>query len=951
MSTRTVTPAIAAAVAVLTPQPRPMLQRTCDCGQHTGGGQCEDCKKKKMMPLQRHANGSAAPAVAPPIVHDVLRSSGQPLEKDAQSYFASKFEHDFSHVRVHTDEQAAESALAVRALAYTVGNHVVFGAGRYSPANSGGRRLLAHELTHVVQQRHNSVPSPQYSLEIGPSHDRYEREAEQLSERMTSGMEASQEADAHLSPTRLSPNRVAPCVQRAEAAESPATAAGTTGAASAPSPAAASLLVEDDALDLKPGQMKKGEFLDKLQTSVCATADEVLSSVGRSAQGCPYIERWIGHLRTKGSQFLERGIRKYAPDSAGVAKAEDYIPFVAARVRRGVARWARTGEITEVPDELKGQLLGANILAGVDRVLSGIGGAIGGAVSAIAGGVKKAASAIGGVFAKGRDGGVRDAGDPQEIQAQLRSGHPLDGGVKSRMEAAFGGDFSAVRIHTDSSAAELSTRLNARAFTIGRDVAFGAGEYRPGTLIGDALIAHELAHAMQQGNENSAITPLTQGGTEHNALEEDADVSAVGAVTSMWFGREGHITELAHDALPRLKSGLRLQRCGGPERKLDISAWTAKQQNDFITKNFDQKDRSFASNILRDMLESSEVKFVDEESLKADIFKRLKSSELMQKTQNLYGVAFEYPEHGTHCIPNNTEKKKYPRVNKAAEAYWGPVQYDSEGIYYFELTEKGKNDAYRALTLLFTPQNKSGDKKKDICNMTLIHCDFLASVVHFRAFAEEIGVEEFNRRVKNGDVDMRLAWNGFQELEDVGWFHSKKGVSLREVRPANPKELVIGDHVIFFNHRAYDLINTKKPTHEWRLENAFLIYRAGKEDMFEGHGSGINSNHSMLTILAGKYNDVVEEARKNIEKTKSADPKIAAAGTQEMTTNYPHIKPKNGEWNITGHSWGKDFDEPLRPLDKKSPEKETDLPGLRDPENPSRMGCVKRPAEAPGESC
>ena len=59
-----------------------MLQRTCDCGQHTGGGQCEDCKKKKKMPLQRHANGSAAPAVAPPIVHDVLRSSGQPLEKD-----------------------------------------------------------------------------------------------------------------------------------------------------------------------------------------------------------------------------------------------------------------------------------------------------------------------------------------------------------------------------------------------------------------------------------------------------------------------------------------------------------------------------------------------------------------------------------------------------------------------------------------------------------------------------------------------------------------------------------------------------------------------------------------------------------------------------------------------------------------------------------------------------
>jgi hypothetical protein len=536
-----------------------MLQRTCDCGQHTGGGECEECKKKKRMPLQRLANGSSAPGIAPPIVHDVLHSAGQPLEEDAQSYFAPRFGHDFSHVRVHSDDQAAESARAVGALAYTVGNHVVFGAGRYSPEDRSGKRLLAHELTHVVQQQDGSVPSPQARLEVGPSQDRHEREAEQFADRIVSGSEASQKAEPILSPGHLSPSRLAPRLQRAEAAESPATAAGTTRAASAP--AAASLLVEDDALDTKPGQMKKGEFLDKLQTSVCATADEVLSSVGRTAKGCPYIERWIGHLRTKGSQFVERGIRKYAPDSAGVTKAEDYIPFVAARVRRGVTRWAKTGEITEVPDELKGQLMGANILAGADRLLSGIGGAIGGAVSAIAGGVKKAASAIGGVFAKERDGGVRDAGDPREIQAQLRSGHPLDAGVKSRMESAFGGDFSSVRVHTDSTAAGLSTRLNARAFTVGRDVAFGAGEYRPGTLIGDALIAHELAHVVQQGSGAGPVAPMSRGTTEYNALEEDADVSAVGAVVSLLGGAKGKLRELGSKAMPRLRSGLRLSRC------------------------------------------------------------------------------------------------------------------------------------------------------------------------------------------------------------------------------------------------------------------------------------------------------------------------------------------------------------------------------------------------------
>jgi hypothetical protein len=67
------------------------------------------------------------------------------------------------------------------------------------------------------------------------------------------------------------------------------------------------------------------------------------------------------------------------------------------------------------------------------------------------------------------------------------------------MSSAFGYDFSGVRVHTGTKAASVATELNARAFTVGRDIAFGAGEYQPGTPIGDALIAHELAHVVQQG--------------------------------------------------------------------------------------------------------------------------------------------------------------------------------------------------------------------------------------------------------------------------------------------------------------------------------------------------------------------------------------------------------------------------------------------------------------------
>ncbi|HEX3302726.1 MAG TPA: DUF4157 domain-containing protein, partial [Thermomicrobiales bacterium] len=88
----------------------------------------------------------------PPSVHDVLRASSAPLDRAIGSAFASRLGHDFSHVRVHTDAAAAQSARQINARAYTVGNHLVFGEAQFSPGTPSGQRLLAHELTHVVQQ-------------------------------------------------------------------------------------------------------------------------------------------------------------------------------------------------------------------------------------------------------------------------------------------------------------------------------------------------------------------------------------------------------------------------------------------------------------------------------------------------------------------------------------------------------------------------------------------------------------------------------------------------------------------------------------------------------------------------------------------------------------------------------------------------------------------------------
>lgn len=96
--------------------------------------------------------GQTVGGEAPVSVHSVLRSSGEPLSRDTRAFFEPRLGQDFSHVRVHQDQEAGQSAREINALAYTVGSHIAFGSGRYEPGTLSGRRLLAHELTHVAQQ-------------------------------------------------------------------------------------------------------------------------------------------------------------------------------------------------------------------------------------------------------------------------------------------------------------------------------------------------------------------------------------------------------------------------------------------------------------------------------------------------------------------------------------------------------------------------------------------------------------------------------------------------------------------------------------------------------------------------------------------------------------------------------------------------------------------------------
>jgi len=135
------------------------LMHECDCA---GAPDCDcdigDDKKKKetdspRTALHRAALSPRTPREAPPIVHETLRSPGHMLDPETQAFFEARFGQGLSRVRVHTDARASESARAVNALAYTVGRDIVFAPGRFAPGANEGRRLLAHELAHVVQQR------------------------------------------------------------------------------------------------------------------------------------------------------------------------------------------------------------------------------------------------------------------------------------------------------------------------------------------------------------------------------------------------------------------------------------------------------------------------------------------------------------------------------------------------------------------------------------------------------------------------------------------------------------------------------------------------------------------------------------------------------------------------------------------------------------------------------
>lgn len=291
------------------------------------------------------------------------------------------------------------------------------------------------------------------------------------------------------------------------------------------------LLIDDSVTDLAKGQMKKTTFLELLRAEITRSIEPVLAAVGQTTKDCPYMNYWLDLYHQKDAVHIEQTVKKYASESINARSAEEYISIVTQRALRAAIIWAKTGRLTGIPP-------------GVPTTLPGEAPARG----------RRA------VFAKAKAGGAR-ATDPNAIQEQLGEGQPLSSVVRSRMETAFGTSFQHVRSHTDATAGSLAGNVNARAFTVGHHVAFGAGEYQPGTVLGDALIAHELAHVVQQQGATTSVDKMETSAADYSALEQDADLTAANVVSSLWSNEAGSAQAGTRNVVSNLKTGLRLQGC------------------------------------------------------------------------------------------------------------------------------------------------------------------------------------------------------------------------------------------------------------------------------------------------------------------------------------------------------------------------------------------------------
>ncbi|MGD1842525.1 MAG: DUF4157 domain-containing protein [Thermonemataceae bacterium] len=305
------------------------------------------------------------------------------------------------------------------------------------------------------------------------------------------------------------------------------------------------LVVEDEATPAT-FQLTKTAFLTQLQAHVIAVVEEVLTESPYSSEVCPYIERvFLTHQQSSAQELLAL-LYRYAPFSRQARSATEMVTIIGHHAREAAQQWLQEAPLVSIHPEVAAQIPSQEEAEASTVSLQ--------AKNKTSGSLEQWA---GGIFRKAWHNLSGVSLHPRAVLRRLGRGRPLDSTTREQMEQAFGQNFGEVEVHTDATAVKLSEEMNARAFTVGNHIAFNVGQYQPGTPLGDALLAHELAHVVQQQGAEENYQAKSVNGAEYDSLEQEADQAAVGVVGQLYGGKAKGGSQL----LSNLKGGLQLQRC------------------------------------------------------------------------------------------------------------------------------------------------------------------------------------------------------------------------------------------------------------------------------------------------------------------------------------------------------------------------------------------------------
>ncbi|EKD06514.1 hypothetical protein SPLC1_S531070 [Arthrospira platensis C1] len=439
--------------------------------------------------LQRQPKGGGSFVASSQIANRIIRRKGRgiPLPDPAREFMESRFENDFSGVRLHTDSEAVQLSHNLRAKAFTHENDIYFNAGQYNPNSVGGRRLLAHELTHTIQQTGARVQR-KYKGDRPRKINRMQRKAigrvqrsdeenvsinlkplsSTISSLGSSPIQRSDEENVSINLKPLSATISSLGSSPIQRSDEENVSINLKPLSSTISSLGSSPIQRSDeenvSINLKAFSANSGGLSFQPQLIVGAPGDkyereadhmaDLVMSMNLPAISPP-IQREEEETKSVVSPTIQR-INSHRPR------------------RRAAVPYSLLHSTEESEDEQNVNITLKSKKTKNNRRFK-----------------PKNKRGVPGAFAASQD-------IENKLKSKKGSGNPLPEETQEFMESRFGQDFSEVRIHTDGEAAEMNQNLEAKAFTHGQDIYFNTGEYQPDSESGKKLLAHELTHTIQQ---------------------------------------------------------------------------------------------------------------------------------------------------------------------------------------------------------------------------------------------------------------------------------------------------------------------------------------------------------------------------------------------------------------------------------------------------------------------